>query len=120
MLGQTHIIGGGLAGLATAVNLAYAGKKVRIYESSGSCGGRCRSYFDPTLGRRIDNGNHLVLSGNQSVIEYLELIGASDTLFGPKDPSYPFLDLNSDERWTVNLDAGFLVRAMLSKAGRVL
>jgi len=119
MVGHTHIVGGGLAGLATAVNLACVGKGVNLYESSGHCGGRCRSYFDPTLERRIDNGNHLVLSGNQSVIDYLDLIGAREGLSGPKDPFYPFLDLNSDERWTVNLDAGFLVRAMLSKAGRV-
>jgi squalene-associated FAD-dependent desaturase len=119
MVGRTHIIGGGLAGLATAVNLAYVGKDVSLYEGAGYCGGRCRSYFDPTLGRRIDNGNHLVLSGNQAVLDYLNLIGAQKELSGPKNPSFPFLDLISDERWTVDLDAGFLIRAMISKAGRV-
>jgi squalene-associated FAD-dependent desaturase len=119
MVGRTHIIGGGLAGLATAVNLAYAGRKVSLYEGSGNCGGRCRSYFEPALGRRIDNGNHLVLSGNHAVIDYLDLIGAREGLSGPESASYPFLDLSSNERWTVNLDAGFLFRAMLSKAGRV-
>ena len=119
MVGSTHIIGGGLAGLATAVNLAYAGRKVNLYEGSGNFGGRCRSYFEPILGRQIDNGNHLVLSGNKAVLDYLDLIGAREGLSGPKCPSYPFLDLSSNERWTVDLDAGFLVRAMLSKAGRV-
>ena len=28
-------------------------------------GGRCRSYYDPAMDGVIDNGNHLVLSGNQ-------------------------------------------------------
>ncbi|MBL4691013.1 MAG: NAD(P)-binding protein, partial [Rhodospirillales bacterium] len=47
----THIIGGGLAGLSTAVNLIRAGRDVHVYETAGHCGGRCRSYFDAALDR---------------------------------------------------------------------
>jgi squalene-associated FAD-dependent desaturase len=119
MAARTHIIGGGLAGLATAVNLTRAGQNVSLYEGAGHCGGRCRSYFEPALERRIDNGNHLVLSGNRAVREYLGNIGAPDGLIGPKKTTYPFLDLSTAERWTVELDACFIFRAMLSKAGRV-
>ncbi len=119
MAGRTHIIGGGLAGLSTAVNLVRAGRDVSLYEGAGHCGGRCRSYFDAVLGRRIDNGNHLVLSGNRAALEYLENIAAQDGLSGPEHTAYPFLDLDTDEWWTVALDATFLPRAMLSKAGRV-
>ena len=119
MVGRTHIIGGGLAGLATAVSLTNAGRSISLYEASGNCGGRCRSYFEPALGRKIDNGNHLVLSGNRAVLNYLDTIGAKEDLHGPMNPSYSFFDLNSDESWTVNLDAGYLIRAMFSRAGRV-
>jgi squalene-associated FAD-dependent desaturase len=119
MAGRTHIIGGGLAGLSTAVNLTRAGREVSLYEGAGHCGGRCRSYFEPSLDRRIDNGNHLVLSGNRSALEYLNFIGAPEGLSGPDNTAYHFLDLVTSERWTVTLDAGFLLRAMVSKAGRV-
>ncbi len=44
--------------------LAAAGRQVVLYESGPAAGGRCRSYFDRGLGLRIDNGNHLLLSGN--------------------------------------------------------
>ncbi len=119
MAGRIHIIGGGLAGLSTAVNLVRAGRDVSLYEGAGHCGGRCRSYYDAALDRRIDNGNHLVLSGNRAALEYLEHIGAPEGLSGPDQTAYPFLDLGTAERWTVTLDAGFFPRAMLSKAGRV-
>lgn len=119
MAGCTHIIGAGLAGLSAAVQLLKAGREVAVYESAGHAGGRCRSYHDDVLDHRIDNGNHLVLSGNGAVKAYLEDIGASDSLTGPLRPEYPFLDLETDERWMVSLDAGFLPRAIFSKAGRV-
>ena len=119
MSGCTHIIGGGLAGLATAVNLIRSGQNVSIYEGAGYCGGRCRSYFDSVLDRRIDNGNHLLLNGNNAVKQYLENIGAPNGLISPKQTTYPFLDLGTGERWTVKLDTGFIFRAMFSKAGRV-
>jgi squalene-associated FAD-dependent desaturase len=119
MAGRTHIIGGGLAGLSTAVNLIRVGREVSLYEGAGHCGGRCRSYFEPALDRRIDNGNHLVLSGNRAALDYLDHIGAPEGLRGPEHTAYSFLDLDTAERWTVTLDAGFLPRAMLSKGGRV-
>ena len=119
MAGHTHIVGAGLAGLSAAINLLKVGRDVSLYEASGHAGGRCRSYHDATLDHRIDNGNHLVLSGNRAVMGYLKEIGASDSLTGPTAPEFPFYDLESAEQWTVALDAGFLPRAMLSKGGRV-
>ena len=59
-----HIIGAGLAGLAAAVRLAGGPRDVVLHEAARHAGGRCRSYFDPALGITIDNGNHLLLSGN--------------------------------------------------------
>ena len=67
MASTVHIIGAGLAGLAAAVKLAPGGAKVVVHEATAYPGGRCRSYFDRSIGMTIDNGNHLVLSGNHAV-----------------------------------------------------
>jgi len=61
-----HIVGAGLAGLSAATDLAAKGYPVSLYEATAQAGGRCRSYFDEHLGRTIDNGNHMMLSGNRS------------------------------------------------------
>src|ERR1700733_2025332 len=80
---RVHVVGAGLAGLAAAAALAVAGWRVALYETTDHAGGRCRSYFDAELGVRLDNGNHLLLSGNESALAYLRLIGAVDTFEQP-------------------------------------
>jgi squalene-associated FAD-dependent desaturase len=101
-----HIIGAGLAGLATAVRLCARGMRAVVYEATNQAGGRCRSYHDPVLGITIDNGNHLLLSGNRAALGYLDTIGAGDRLFGPSTASFPFIDLASKERWTLRANDG--------------
>ena len=72
-----HVVGAGLAGLSAATILAERGERVVVHEAAAQAGGRCRSYFDPQLGMTIDNGNHLVLSGNRAVQAYLTRLGAA-------------------------------------------
>jgi len=103
---SVHIIGAGLAGLATAVRLVEQGVHVSLYEATNQAGGRCRSYLDPVLGITIDNGNHLLLSGNRAALGYLETIGARDRLIGPSSASFPFIDLATKERWTLRANDG--------------
>lgn len=100
-MGCVHVIGAGLSGLSAAVSLACRGKRVLIHEASGHAGGRCRSYDDANLGCRIDNGNHLLLSGNTAALSFLETIGADGALTGPERAAFPFVDLDSGKRWTV-------------------
>ncbi|MGI4813709.1 MAG: hydroxysqualene dehydroxylase HpnE [Janthinobacterium lividum] len=116
----THVIGAGLAGLAAALALVRAGRRVVLHEASAMAGGRCRSYYDPILKTRIDNGNHLVLSGNRATLAYLAAIGASDRLSGPADAQFPFMDLQSGERWTLRLSASRIPWWMLDARKRVL
>jgi len=97
----THVVGAGLAGLAAATQLSEQGIEVEVSEAGAHAGGRCRSYFDPQIGLTIDNGNHLVLSGNRAVAEYLARLGALDRLTGPAEAVFPFVDLASGERWTL-------------------
>ncbi|MGF1641096.1 MAG: hydroxysqualene dehydroxylase HpnE [Rhodospirillales bacterium] len=119
MPGRVHVIGAGLSGLSAAVRLASAGWPVRVYEAAGHAGGRCRSFFDAALGRRIDNGNHLVLSGNENTRAYLEAIGAGARLRGPERAEFPFVDLETGARWTVRPGAGPLPWWILSPSRRV-
>jgi len=117
--GRIHVIGAGVAGLAAAVRLAGAGHRVVLYDSAGHAGGRCRSYFDAHLDRRIDNGNHLMLSGNWAIRDYLQTVGAADSLTGPEDASFPFRDLRTGDTWAVTPDAGRVPWSVLFGSGRV-
>src|SRR5580700_1337198 len=103
---QVHIIGAGMAGLSAALQLALTGEKITLHEGAPFAGGRCRSFHDREIGCRIDNGNHLMLSGNAAIIDYLTLTNALDTMGGPGEPIFPFVDLQSGERWTVRPNKG--------------
>jgi len=116
---RVHVIGAGLAGLSAAVRLAESGQRVVVYEAGQAAGGRCRSYFDRELGCRIDNGNHLVLSGNDAVLGYLRRIGAEQTLTGPGEPLFPFLDRRSGKQWVLRLNRGRLPWWVLDPRRRV-
>ena len=114
-----HVIGAGLAGLAAAVQLQRRGAQVVLHEAGAQAGGRCRSYYDRTLGATIDSGNHVVLSGNAATLNYLRAIGAADELTGPAQPEYPFMDLATRARWTVRLSAGRLPWWIFDQTARV-
>lgn len=104
--GTVHVIGAGLAGLAAALGTDATRRRVVVHESARHAGGRCRSYYDATLERVIDNGNHLVLSGNAAVREHLRTVGAEDKITVAGDAAFHFADLASGERWTVRPNAG--------------
>ena len=117
--GTVHVIGGGLAGLAAAVALVDGSRHVVVHESARVAGGRCRSYYDATLDAVIDNGNHLLLSGNTSARAFLRRIGGDDRLTGPPAAEFPFVDIASGERWTVRPNAGRIPWWILSPRRRV-
>lgn len=114
-----HVIGAGLAGLAAALSCARAGRRVVVYEQGPAAGGRCRSYFDRGLGVRIDNGNHLLLSGNASTMAYLDEVGARDTLTGPGRASFAFMDVGTGERWRLEPGRSAIPWWVLSRRRRV-
>ena len=116
---RVHVVGGGMAGLSAAVALTGAGWAASVYEAGPAAGGRCRSYFDRELGLRLDNGNHLLLSGNDAAMGYLRAIGAADSLGGPEGPVFAFMDLASGERWTLRLSRGRVPWWVLSARRRV-
>ncbi len=108
-MNTVHIVGAGLAGLAAAVKLAQAGRKVVIYDQADHAGGRCRSYHDALLDRRIDNGNHLLLSANRAALEFLDAVGSKDGMASPTRAAFPFVDVSSGARWQVTFCDGKLL-----------
>jgi hydroxysqualene dehydroxylase len=119
MSGTVHIVGAGLAGLSAAVRLTSRGRNVVVHEATAFAGGRCRSYHDAAVGMTIDNGNHLLLSGNHAALDYLRSIGAEHRLIGPASAEFSFADLASGERWTLRFNDGRLPFWIFDPARRV-
>jgi squalene-associated FAD-dependent desaturase len=119
MAGIVHVIGAGLAGLSAALRLTAGGARVVIHEATAFAGGRCRSYRDAALGMTIDNGNHLLLSGNHAALAFLHEIGAEQQLIGPKTAEFPFVDLANGERWTLRLNDSRLPFWLFDRKRRV-
>jgi squalene-associated FAD-dependent desaturase len=118
-MSRVYVVGGGLAGLSAAVHLAEHGSNVELIEGAPQAGGRCRSYFDPALEQVIDNGNHLVLSGNHAVKTYLRSIGAEASLAGPDRAEFDFADLASGKHWRIRPNESALAWWIFSRSRRV-
>jgi len=114
-----HIIGAGISGLSAAVRLANANYKVHVHEATQQAGGRCRSYFDAATNLTIDNGNHLLLSGNSHALAYARSIGTEAGLVGPRRAQFPFVDIATGRRWQLDLGDGRLPLWVLDAARRV-
>lgn len=117
--GHVIIVGAGLSGLATALACSAQGMRVSLYEGAGHAGGRCRSFYDKYLDRKIDNGNHFIMSANQNARNYLKRIGAEDQLISPPFALYPFVDVKSGERWTLRFNEGPIPFWVFDKKTRI-
>ena len=114
-----HIIGAGISGLSAAVRLANANCRVHVHEATQQAGGRCRSYFDAATNLTIDNGNHLLLSGNRHAVAYARSIGTEAGLVGPKRALFPFVDLKTGQRWQLDLGESRLPLWVFDESRRV-
>ena len=119
MQNTVHIIGAGISGLSAAVRLANANYRVHVHEATQQAGGRCRSYFDAATNLTIDNGNHLLLSGNRHALAYARSIGTEAGLVGPKRAQFPFVDLGTGQRWQLDLGDNWLPLWVFDEARRV-
>jgi len=73
------VIGGGLAGLSSAVALAEAGHRVRLLEKRPHLGGRATSYTLPD-GSEVDNCQHVTLGCCTNLADFYSRVGAGDKI----------------------------------------
>jgi len=69
------VVGGGLAGLAAACELADAGTTVTLIEKRPFLGGRAYSYQHRASGLEVDNGQHVFLGCCAEYIRFLKRLG---------------------------------------------
>src|ERR1700693_3580836 len=69
------VIGGGLAGLSSAVALAEAGLEGRLFEKRPHLGGRATSYTLPD-GSEVDNCQHVTLGCCTNLADFYRRAGA--------------------------------------------
>jgi len=60
-----------------------------------------------------------MMRANPAALSYLDTIGARDTLVGPPEAAFPFVDLETREKWTVRPTAGRAPWWMFSAKRRV-
>jgi squalene-associated FAD-dependent desaturase len=73
------VIGGGLAGLSSAVALAEAGFRVRLLEKRPHLGGRAASYVLPG-GEHVDNCQHVTLGCCTNLEHFYRRVGAANQI----------------------------------------
>ena len=73
------MIGGGLAGLSSAVALAEAGHRVRLLEKRPHLGGRAASYVLPG-GEHVDNCQHVTLGCCTNLADFYRRVGAAEKI----------------------------------------
>ncbi|MEO0406332.1 MAG: 9,9'-di-cis-zeta-carotene desaturase [Cyanobacteria bacterium P01_A01_bin.135] len=76
---RVAIIGAGLAGLSTAVELADAGHTVEIFESRPFVGGKVGSWVDGD-GNHVEMGLHVFFGCYYNLFALMEKVGAIDNL----------------------------------------
>ncbi len=82
------IMGGGMSGLATAINLLDLGLEVELIEADGMFGGRASSWIDED-GDMIDNALHVFFPYYVNLINFFKKVGVEDKIMW-KRPDYYF------------------------------
>lgn len=74
------VVGGGLAGLATACALADSGLQVTVFERRPYLGGRASSYQHPSTGEVVDNCQHVLLGCCTNLIDFYQRLDVEDKI----------------------------------------
>lgn len=84
------IIGGGVAGLAAAVDCSSHGLSVLLVEQKPRLGGRTHSFIHQETGNEVDNGQHVMMGCYHSTLKFLKLIDRLDRVEIQKNLSITF------------------------------
>lgn len=103
---RAAIVGAGLAGLATAVELADAGWEVEIFESRPFVGGKVGSWVDAD-GNHVEMGLHVFFGCYYQLFDLMKKVGALENLL-LKEHTHTFINKGGQ---TGELDFRFLTGA---------
>ncbi len=94
------VIGGGAAGLSTALRLAESGIQVVVLEAGKLLGGRARSFTHSPTGVELDWGPHLFMAANPALRSLMARTGVADHVsFSPTlEVNYRSVELESPKR----------------------
>jgi zeta-carotene desaturase len=106
---RVAIVGAGLAGLATAVDLADAGCEVQIFESRPFIGGKVGSWVDGN-GNHVEMGLHVFFGCYYELFDLMKKVGALSHL-RLKEHSHTFINRGGN---TAALDFRFFTGAPLN------
>jgi squalene-associated FAD-dependent desaturase len=79
------VVGGGIAGLTSAVGLAREGRRVIVLEKASHPGGRASSWVDSTTQDVIDIGPHIFLTEYPNFFALLSLLGTRQDVVWQED-----------------------------------
>ena len=105
------VIGGGLAGLSAALDLADAGREVVLFERRPYAGGKAYSFQDPNHDVILDNGQHITMRCCTAFQSFLERIGCADIVRYQDHLEVAVIDPDASGRH-VSLLAGSRPRAL--------
>jgi hydroxysqualene dehydroxylase len=121
------VAGGGFAGIAAAVALTKAGRRVLLIEARGRLGGRATTFVDRVTGEPVDNGQHVLFGCYRETLALLEDLGQRDRVHVQRSLHVPFIgpdgtrrDLRcADVPAPLNLAAGLVRWTALDMSDRV-
>jgi zeta-carotene desaturase len=87
---RVAIVGAGLAGMTTAIDLVDAGWEVEIFESRPFVGGKVGSWVDAD-GNHIEMGLHVFFACYYNLFELMNKVGALEHLL-PKEHTHVFIN----------------------------
>lgn len=90
--GNVAVLGAGVAGIGTALNLALDGFDVSLYEAKSHIGGRCASLL--WNGVRLDNASHATMGCYKNFHSILDLLGTNTEEFFKPTTAMQFLFAN--------------------------
>lgn len=105
---KVAIIGSGLAGMSTAVELLDQGHEVDIYESRPFIGGKVASYVDKN-GNHVEMGLHVFFGCYNNLFRLMKKVGADENLLA-KEHTHTFINKGGN---IGELDFRFLTGAPL-------
>ena len=100
------VVGGGLAGLSAALDLAEAGVPTTLVERRPFVGGKAYSFHDPVNGVELDNGQHIYLRCCTAYIALIDRLGLRGSMRLQEQLRVPVVDPRTQQMSAIEASAG--------------